>query len=183
MKPVTGRRSSFTRLSGALALLLALGPGVLSAGEARMEVFQFESRALKDNPLRDPVSRPVPVFLPAQAANGAHLPVVYYLPGYGDTTESFIQFSNLWLKFTQKVADEITPMVIVMVDGTTRWGGSQYLNSPAQGNYEDYVCDDIVAAVEARHPDTDEWRAAHHCGPLQRRIWRVAPGQFAATTV
>jgi S-formylglutathione hydrolase FrmB len=152
MKAVTGRRSLFTRWSGALGLLLALAPGVLSAGEARMEVFQFESRALKDNPLHDPVSRPVPVFLPAQATNGASLPVVYYLPGYGDTTESFIQFSKLWLKFTQKIADEIRPMVIVMVDGTTRWGGSQYLNSPAQGNYEDYVCDDIVAAVEARHP-------------------------------
>ncbi len=44
------------------------------------------------------------------------------------------------------------PVIIVMVDGKTRWGGSQFLNSPAQGNYEDYVCVDIVSAVEARHP-------------------------------
>jgi S-formylglutathione hydrolase FrmB len=117
-----------------------------------MEVLQFDSRALKNNPLHDPVSRPVPVFLPAQATNGARLPVVYYLPGYGNTTEGFIRFSNVWLKFTQKVADDVTPVIIVMVDGKTRWGGSQFLNSPAQGNYEDYVCDDIVSAVESRWP-------------------------------
>jgi S-formylglutathione hydrolase FrmB len=148
----TNSRPFFLRLLGALWLLAAIGPAVLFAGEARMEVLQFESRALKDNPLHDPASRPVPVFLPAQATNGARLPVVYYLPGYGNTTAGFIQDSNVWLNFTQKIADEITPVVIVMVDGKTRWGGSQYLNSPAQGNYEDYVCDEIVAAVEARHP-------------------------------
>jgi enterochelin esterase family protein len=124
----------------------------VSAGEARLEVLQFESQALKNNPLHDPATRPVPVFLPAQATNATRLPVVYYLPGYGNTTLGYIQNSNVWLKFTQKIADEITPVIIVMVDGKTRWGGSQYLNSAAQGNYEDYVCDEIVPAVEARHP-------------------------------
>src|SRR5271154_5675002 len=65
MKAVT-RRSWFMRFPGALGLLLAFAPDVLSAGEARLEVLQFESRALKDNPLHDPVARPVLVFLPAQ---------------------------------------------------------------------------------------------------------------------
>src|ERR1039458_5728801 len=53
---------------------------------------------------------------------------------------------------TQKIADEITPMVLVVADGKTRWGGSQYLNSPAQGDYEDFVCDEIVSAIETKHP-------------------------------
>ena len=60
----------------------------------------------------------------------------------------------MWLKITQQIADEITPMALVVVDGKTRWGGSQYLNSAAQGNYEDFVCDEIVAVVESRHPAT-----------------------------
>ena len=139
-------------LRSALGLLLALVPFVSSAGEARLEVITLDSRALKNNPLHDPSSRPVPVFLPAQATNGARLPVVYYLPGYGNSADKFIASSNAWLKFTQKVADEITPLVLVVVDGKTRWGGSQYLNSAAQGNYEDFVCDEIIPAVEARHP-------------------------------
>jgi S-formylglutathione hydrolase FrmB len=143
---------SFTRLHVALWLLISSAPLILAAGEARMEVFQFESRALKNNPLHDPSSRSFPVFLPAQATNGARLPVVYYLPGYGNSADNFISDSNGWLKFTQQVADEVTPVVLVIVDGKTRWGGSQYLNSAAQGNYEDYVCDEIVSAVETRHP-------------------------------
>ncbi len=144
--------NNLARWLGAFLLLLSLAPGILIAGEPRLEVLQFESRELKNNPLHDPTVRPVPVFLPAQATNGARLPVVYYLPGYGNTTLGFIQYSNVWLKFTQKIADEITPVIIVMVDGKTRWGGSQYLNSSAQGNYENYVCDEIVTAVESRHP-------------------------------
>lgn len=142
----------FARLTGAFCLLLAFAPLILSAGEARLEVITVNSRALKNNPLHDPATRPVPVFLPAQATNGARLPVIYYLPGFGNSADSFIRYSNVWLKLTQKIADEITPMNLVVVDGKTRWGGSQYLNSAAQGNYEDFVCDEIIPAVEARHP-------------------------------
>jgi S-formylglutathione hydrolase FrmB len=43
-------------------------------------------------------------------------------------------------------------MALVICDGKTRWGGSQYLNSAAQGNYENFVCDEIVGAVEKQFP-------------------------------
>ena len=42
-------------------------------------------------------------------------------------------------------------MIFVVVDGHTRWGGSQYINSAAQGNYADYVCDEVTRAVESQH--------------------------------
>ena len=132
------------------ALLLAAL--VSPAAGARLEIVTLESRALKNNPLHDPATRLVPIFLPAQATNGARLPVVYYLPGYGNSADNFIKDSNVWLKLTQTIADEITPVVLAVADGRTRWGGSQYLNSPAQGNYEDFVCDEIVSAVELLHP-------------------------------
>jgi S-formylglutathione hydrolase FrmB len=136
----------------ALPLWLALSPAIVFGAEARLEVITLHSRALRHNALRDPDTRPVPVFLPAQATNGARLPVVYYLPGYGNSAANFIAGSNVWLKFTQRIADEITPVVLVIGDGKTRWGGSQYLNSRAQGNYENWVCDDIVRAVEHKFP-------------------------------
>jgi S-formylglutathione hydrolase FrmB len=123
-----------------------------TAQAAQLEVIPFESRVLQDNPLHDPVLRSVAVFLPSQVAAGMPLPLVYYLPGYGGGPASFINQSNVWLKFTQALADEITPMVLVVVDGRTRWGCGQYLNSAAQGNYEDYICDEIVSKVEAAHP-------------------------------
>ena len=64
----------------------------------------------------------MPIFLPAQATNGARLPVVYYLPGYGNSADNFIKNSSVWEKFTQQIADEITPMILVVADGKTRWG-------------------------------------------------------------
>ena len=125
------------------------------AAEARLDVLTLHSRVLKNNGLHDPDTRPVPVFLPAQATNGARLPVVYYLPGFGNSAANFFSDTNnarVWLKFTQRIADEVTPMALVICDGKTRWGGSQYLNSAAQGNYEDFVCDEIVSAVEEKYP-------------------------------
>lgn len=132
------------------ALLLSLRLSV--AAEARVEVMMLHSHALKNNVLHDPDVRPVPIFIPAQATNGVPLPILYYLPGYGNSAAKILSNSNLWLKFTQKVADEVTPVILVVGDSWTRWGGSQFLNSPAQGNYEDFICDEVVRAVESRHP-------------------------------
>jgi S-formylglutathione hydrolase FrmB len=134
------------------ALMLAALGRLPAVAAARLEVVALHSRALKNNVLQDPDARPVPIFLPDQATNGARLPVIYYLPGYGNSADNFIRNSNVWLKVTQQIADEITPMVFVVADGKTKWGGSQFLNSPAQGNYEDFVCDEVVHVVEWLHP-------------------------------
>ncbi len=132
--------------------LLVSALGIFSATAAQLEVVTLHSATLKNNVLHDPDVRVVPIFVPSQATNGARLPVVYYLPGYGNSADKFVANSNVWLKFTQQFADEVTPVIIVIGDGKTRWGGSQYLNSPAQGNYADFICDEVVRAVELTHP-------------------------------
>jgi S-formylglutathione hydrolase FrmB len=137
------------RLSFCFLLLLA---GMTSGWAASLEVIRFDSKILKGNALHDPTMRDVAIFVPSQAADGRPMPIVYYLPGYGGGPDGFINHSNVWLNLTQTLADEVTPMVLVAVDGRTRWGCGQYLNSPAQGNYEDYICDEIVAQVEAKYP-------------------------------
>ena len=145
--------NSFPSLKFILGVALLLASQLAFAAEARLEVLTLHSRALQGNVLGDPDTRPVPIFIPAQATNGARLPIVYYLPGYGNSADKFIISNNasVWLKFTQKIADEITPMILVVCDGKTRWGGSQYLNSAAQGGYEDFLCDEIVSAVEKKN--------------------------------
>ena len=162
-------------LRGCVFWLLALATVNVLAAEARLEVLTLESRALRDNPLHDPDLRRIAVFLPAQATSGARLPVVYYLPGYGGSTDGFIRNPKEWTKSTQKIADTITPMVFAVVDGKTRWGGSQYLNSPAQGNYADYVCDEVVETVESRHPAATKGIrriiAGHSSGGFVRCDW------------
>lgn len=136
-----------------ILLMLMLQSISLRAAEApRLDIIDLESPALKNNPLHDPARRKIAVFIPAQYTNDTRLPIVYYLPGYGGSSDDFIRRSNQWLAFTQKLADQVTPMVFVVVDGRTRWGGSQYLDSPAQGKYASYVCEDVVQAVENRYP-------------------------------
>lgn len=125
---------------------------VTAAETSRLEVIDFDSRSLKNNALHDPARRKIAIFVPAQYTNNARLPIVYYLPGYGGSSENFIRRSNQWLAFTQKLADQVAPMLLVAVDGRSRWGGSQYLDSPAQGKYASYVCVDVVRAVESRYP-------------------------------
>lgn len=134
---------------------LLLGSSVphLKAGTAtpHLEVIQVRSRALSHNPLHDPALRSVAIFVPSSFTNGMSVPIIYYLPGYGSSSEDFIKNPKKWLALIQKVSSRITPMLLAVVDGRTKWGGSQYLNSPAQGNYADYVCEDIVQAVERRY--------------------------------
>ncbi len=134
----------------AFAALCLLVP-TLACAQARLDVIKFSSNVLKNNPLHDPVVRRVAVFVPEQATNHAALPIVYYLPGYGGSSDDFIKNADSWRALAQKVADEITPVLFVVVDCRNRWGGSQYLNSPAQGNYANYVCDEIVSRVESRY--------------------------------
>ena len=138
------------RAKSAFATLCLLVP-ILACAQARLDVIKFSSNVLKHNPLHDPVARQVAVFVPAQATNGAAVPIVYYLPGYGGSSDGFIKNADSWRAFTQKVADKVTPVLFVVVDCRNRWGGSQYLNSPAQGNYASYVCDEIVSRVESRY--------------------------------
>lgn len=121
---------------------------------AQFEVLEVAGKSLEGNPLNDPAARRVAVFVSQQAEAGEPLPIVYYLPGYGGSSEEFIAQGERspFAALVQQLADGGLPLIIAVPDARNRWGGSQYLNSTAQGNYADYIADEIVHAVEARHP-------------------------------
>jgi len=43
------------------------------------------------------------------------------------------------------------PAYLVMPDCTTRWGGSQFIDSPATGPYQTYLADEVIPYVDARY--------------------------------
>src|SRR5205807_2099466 len=45
-------------------------------------------------------------------------------------------------------AGTVKTMILVMPDCFTYYGGSQYINSTATGNYEDYLTEEIVPFVD-----------------------------------
>jgi S-formylglutathione hydrolase FrmB len=133
--------------------LLIAAAMLSSAAAAQFDVFFLVGEKLRGNPLGDPLGRHVAVFSPDNTAPERPLPLVIYLPGWGGSAEDVIKpGENAWCA---AVIDELVrrelPVRLAVIDGRSRYGGSQYLNSAATGNYADYVTDDIVPAVEARY--------------------------------
>lgn len=121
-----------------------------------MEIFEVESRALEGNVLGDPTRREVLVYLPAGHAEGAALPVTLLLPAYGSNHRTFTNY-DLWQpslldRLDQRIAAaECPPTLVVIADCRARWGGSQFVNSPVAGNYQDFLVDEVLPAVDARY--------------------------------
>jgi len=114
-----------------------------------------ESDALRDNPLGDPSRRALYVWLPpGYDDDERRRPTIYVLPGYGSAVEEWGNrdlfeptiFERLDILHAQD--DAPPPCIYVFVDGATAYGGSQFVNSPATGRYQDYVAGDVVAHVD-----------------------------------
>ena len=134
---------SFACIAG---IFLAAAGG---AAAARLEVVGITSVKLRGNPLGDPAARRIAVFHPDTAKDGALAPLVVWLPGWGGSSEDAIaQGAGAWFgQVVDQLAARGMPVRIAVVDGRSRYGGSQFLNSAATGDYADYVADEIVPAL------------------------------------
>lgn len=126
------------------------------AGDLRIEF--IESAALKNNPLGDPLERPVIAYLPPgydpQASR--RYPVLYCLHGYTGDAAALVSArpweTNVVQWIDRLVASGRMPdAILVIVDGFTRLGGSQYVNSIHNGDYATYVIRDVVGHVDATY--------------------------------
>jgi S-formylglutathione hydrolase FrmB len=139
----------FRRLPS-LLLIIAFTAARLSA--AQVEILEVRSVKLKNNPLADPSVRRVAVLVPDASKRDTPLPLVIYLPGWGGSSEDVIAQGGGWLAHAvDKMADAGLALRIAVVDGKSRYGGSQFLNSGATGDYADYVAEEIAPAVESRY--------------------------------
>ena len=129
-----------------VAVLLATAGG---ARAARLEVVEIRSVKLRGNPLGDPATRRIALFRPDAAKDDVHVPLVVWLPGWGGSSEDAIaQGAGGWFgKVVDQLAGRGLPFRVAVVDGRSRYGGSQFLNSAATGDYADYVADEIVSAL------------------------------------
>lgn len=121
-----------------------------------VEILEVDSPALKGNPLRDPHVRRVPVYLPPSYPEKRY-PVYYVLAGFTGTGESHLQ-GGPWSEALPARLDRLIAAgamreaIVVMPDGFTRYGGSQYINSSATGRYEDAIVKDLVPRIDRRYP-------------------------------
>ena len=143
-------------------LRLLFGLLAVELHAAQLEVLDVPGTTLRGNPLGDPTARRVAVFLPDGADARAPLPLVVYLPGWGGSSEDAIaQGKAGWFgTVIDRLAADGLALRLAVVDGRSRFGGSQFLNSTATGRYADYVSDEIVPALRERYAVVKGGRAA-----------------------
>jgi len=125
-----------------------------------------ESRALVGNPLGDPTARRIAVWLPPSYAreSARRYPVIYWLAGYSGTGEMLFS-GNPWQPGLGARLDRLVgsgamgEAIVVAPDCFTRWGGAQYLDSPALGNYETHLTREVIPAVAERFRTVDSREA------------------------
>lgn len=122
----------------------------------RIETTRIESECLRGNLLGDPHERDVYVYRPPNDDSGPRLPVVMLLPGFAATHRSMLGY-NPWKPNTAEIFDALIqagacpPAYLVMPDCMTRWGGSQFIDSPATGAYQTYLADEVIPHIDAHY--------------------------------
>ncbi|WII71893.1 alpha/beta hydrolase-fold protein [Bdellovibrio sp. 22V] len=128
----------------------------------QIATLKVESAHLKNNPLRDPFIRFNPLMVPKSKGPW---PVVMVLGGFTGNAPFYFNAKfneqNAVQAIDQAFARGEAPEALyVFVDALTSWGGSQFLNSAATGNYEDYIMQEVIPALRKHHPvssDPREW--------------------------
>jgi len=125
----------------------------------RVVTLEFASSILADNPLGDPPVRRFPAWLPPHydrargAARSRRFPVLFDLVGYTAAGPAHLN----WRGFEENLAEQaerllferrMGPAIIVFPDCYTRLGGNQYINSPAVGNYADYLTRELIPFID-----------------------------------
>jgi S-formylglutathione hydrolase FrmB len=123
----------------------------------RVDETTITSDALRGNPLGDPFERPLHVYLPpGYDQDDRRYPTVYVLQGY---TGQVAMWHNrtAWRPTFPEAADRLfatggaPPCIVVFVDAWTRYGGSQFVDSPGTGDYHTYLCDEVVPWVDEHY--------------------------------
>lgn len=126
----------------------------------QIEIVEHESDVLKDNPLGDPHVRQFPVYLPPDydTSGDKRYPVIFGLAGFTGNGFSYLN-RRFMFPSLDDLLDELheggMPGVIyVMPDCISRLGGSQYVNSSAVGNYDDYIVQELVPFIDEKFRTT-----------------------------
>jgi poly(3-hydroxybutyrate) depolymerase len=110
------------------------------------ELVDIKSKALENNPLGDPVDRKILVFHPDKLVPGA--PLLIEMAGLNGTPKLNNRFSQVLNKLHKK--DLLGNAVIINPDFSTKYHVNQYMNSPAVGNYEDFLVKEIIPLISEK---------------------------------
>jgi S-formylglutathione hydrolase FrmB len=118
-------------------------------------VLEHVSAILRGNPLGDPHVRKLGVWLPPgyDGSGNRRFPVLYDLVGFTGSGLAHVAWKPFGDSLPERAArlirdGKMGPAIIVFPDCFTALGGNQYVNSPAIGDYADYLTRELVPFVD-----------------------------------
>lgn len=141
----------------ALGIMLAFASlnAVQSIAEpAKSQVVDRElrSESLAHNKIGvDPMRKMVVYLPPGYEGSSEHYPVIYFLPNpFEDGYRFVFDHRDAQGLFDRAIARGlIGKFILVSVDMNTPFGSSWYVNSPATGNWEDFMVKELVPYIDA----------------------------------
>jgi S-formylglutathione hydrolase len=144
----------------------------VAAAAGTVERITVHGRALEGNLEGDSPDRDVMVYLPPsyKTMTAQRYPAVYLLHGFTDDTDHWWgivpHFVNLPRAMNQALdRSRSKEMILVMPNAYTRYLGSMYSSSPATGNWEEFIANELVAYIDAHYrtiPDVNSRGLAGH---------------------
>ncbi|MBZ0290432.1 MAG: hypothetical protein K8I30_22595, partial [Anaerolineae bacterium] len=124
----------------------------------RVETPYLESKVLQGNLPGDPTERMLPIYLPPGYDDNPtrRYPVIYWLAGHGGSGPWTLNVVPWGESYSERIdrlirTGAMGPVILVLPDCFTIFGGAQYINTSALGNYEDYLIDELIPYVDAHY--------------------------------
>lgn len=129
----------------------------------------IDSQLLRGNRAGDPHRRRLIVLAPEGHDDALPLPAIWMLAAHGSSQGGFLA-GDPWKESLPDRASRLLaqgsmpPVRLVLPDCFTRYGGSQYLDSPATGLYERHLWEELKPAFESRFATTAHGLVGHSSG-------------------
>ncbi|MBA3871678.1 MAG: esterase [Anaerolineae bacterium] len=124
----------------------------------RVDTPYLQSQILQGNLPGDATERMLPVYLPPgyDENTDKRYPVIYVLAGHGGSGPLMLAPVAWGESFPERIdrlisSGAMEPVIAVLPDCWTIFGGAQYINSSALGQYEDYFIEELIPYVDATY--------------------------------
>jgi S-formylglutathione hydrolase FrmB len=130
-----------------------LPPPVPGAQPVTIEHIKVHSAAIAGNLEGESADRDVIVFLPPgyDQDRSRRYPVVYALHGFFIGAEEWTHEIHVPQTIEGAFAKGSRPMIVVLPDSKTVYGGSMYSSSATTGDFERFIAHDLVAYMDAHY--------------------------------
>ncbi len=136
-----------------LLVLLPFTHYAQSTLEGEVITKQFLAPSIQNNKGGEDPMRQISVYLPPgyQTSKDSY-PTIYFLHGFGVDDSQIVQ----WLGFKQLLdkaieTNQIRPVIMVIPNSKTKFGGSFYTNSALTGNWADYIAKDVIEYIDKNY--------------------------------